>query len=120
MLHWLRKKTGRNCTPAGRENLNLLSSAGTERPVESTDTVHVLSVFGLLLLPHAVDIVPGYFRVLSRSESREAHGFLHYSLHIVRVFNIAHHISMIPILLIGDVGIGTVSCCPVRTAVVSS
>lgn len=35
-----------------------------QRPVEPANTVHILPVFRLLLLPHPVNIIPLHFRVL--------------------------------------------------------
>lgn len=61
------------------------SSRGTERPVESTLAVHVLSVLNLLFLAHTVDVVPGNFGVLGGSESGEAHRLAHLCLHLILV-----------------------------------
>lgn len=59
-------------------------SRRTQRPVESTDTVHVLSVFGLLVLPHTIQLViPRHFCVFGTPEADETHHPLHRSLLIL-------------------------------------
>lgn len=53
----------------------------TQRPVESTDTVHVLSVLGLLVLPHTVQLVVSrHFCVFGTPEADETHHSLHRGL----------------------------------------
>jgi hypothetical protein len=46
-------------------------------PVESTDTVHVLSVFRFFLLAHRTGVVPQHFLVFGRSEASKAQHGLH-------------------------------------------
>lgn len=49
------------------------SPGGTKRSIKSTLAVHVLSVFCLLLLAHAIGIVSGHLCVLCASEFGEPH-----------------------------------------------
>lgn len=60
------------------------SSAWAERPVEATHTVHVLTILGLLLLPHGPDVVSLDVRVLGGAEPPKAHHgrHVHIRLHI--------------------------------------
>jgi hypothetical protein len=55
----------------------------TERPVESSLTVHVLSVHCLLLFPHTVDVVSRHFGILRAPEFRKTHGLAHQCLHFI-------------------------------------
>lgn len=50
-----------------------VSPRGTQRSVKSSLAVHVLSVFCLLLLAHAIGIVSWHFCVLGASEFGESH-----------------------------------------------
>lgn len=62
------------------------SPARTQRPVETSHTVHVLPILRLLLLPHPIHIIARNLLILRRLESREAHGLTqlgHLSLLIV-------------------------------------
>lgn len=54
-------------------DFNRSRSRGTKRPVESPNTIHVLSILGLLLLPDPVDLVPWNFGIMSRFKRRKPH-----------------------------------------------
>lgn len=62
-----------------------ISSRRTEGSVETTGTVHVLAVLGLLLLAYAGDVVSRHFGILSGSELDESHTSAHHLFHLVLV-----------------------------------
>ena len=84
----------------------VMLSARAQRPIEPSNTVHVLSVLRLLLLSHAVDIVPLHLRILSRLEPREAHCPSHFGHFGVRV-----HVHVV------CGGLGFVAICRFRGAI---
>lgn len=62
------------------------SSCGAKRSVEPARPIHVLSILCLLLLSHAIDIVPGNLGVLGTPKSGETHGLRHSCFDIVDAF----------------------------------
>lgn len=74
MYHSLEAKRWYSCVAT-------TSAAGTERPVETTDTVHVLAVLGLLLLPHGADVVADHLLSLGGAKTPEAHHRGHIVVH---------------------------------------
>lgn len=71
-------------------------SARTERAVESSHTIHVLAVLGLLLLPYATGIVANNFGVLGRAKTSKSHHGLHGGHAIVDldIFFIVVHLTV--------------------------
>jgi len=70
------------------------SSCRTKRSVEPARPIHVLSILCLLLLPHAVDIVPGNLGVLGTPKSREPHSLQHRCFDIVNAFVSPFHLHV--------------------------
>lgn len=66
-------------------------STRTQRPIEATDTVHVLSVLCLLLFPDTIDLIAWHLCVLRRLERSESH---HLSNHRVDIILVQLHLSI--------------------------
>lgn len=54
-----------------------ISPARTERSIKSTNPIHILTVFSLLLLPNTINIIARHFGVFRASKFRETHCFSH-------------------------------------------
>ena len=79
------------------QTISLMTRA--QRPIEPSNTVHVLPILCLLLLAYAINIVPRYLCILRSPEPRKAHHLPHHrffrvllrlraisiNLHLVRV-----------------------------------
>lgn len=77
------------------DSLSMFDSTRAKRPIETSSTVHVLSVFRLLLLPNTIDIVARYLGVFRGSEFRESHAFAHQRIHIIFILSTRIHIHFI-------------------------
>lgn len=74
-----------------RKERKVLSSSWTQRFVESSHTVHVLSVLCLLLLSDTGDVVSRDLSVLCTLKGGESHGFHH---HLVKVVWIVWYVHL--------------------------
>lgn len=72
-------------------HMAILLPRRTQWPVETTHTVHVLSVLRLLLLPdRIIPVVAGHFGVVRAAEAREAHQSLHLLRLLITAVLIVH------------------------------
>ncbi len=56
----------------------------TQRPIEASHPIHVLSILRLLLFPDGIQLVVAwYLRVLCRFERRKSHHLLHLLLQLL-------------------------------------
>jgi len=56
----------------------------TQRPIEASHPIHVLSVLGLLLFPDSIQfVVAWHLRILRRFERRKPHHLLHLLLQLL-------------------------------------
>ena len=64
------------------------SSSWAQWSIETSNTVHILPIFRLLLLPDPKDVVAWHFRVLRALERRETHHLPEQSILVIFAFNI--------------------------------
>ena len=81
----------------------IISSRRTERPIEPSLPIHILSVLRSLLLPYTIDLVSRNLLVLCRIECFEAHHLPQQG--ILRVF-INHHCIAVDCWLLFLLGVG--------------